>query len=101
MINELLLANREMACFPDAVPMIQHIQKSALCGTELRSFQNKYTGEAGRALRAIAAGLLQRIDSGGETKVSGVDQPLSSPERNPLQQSKPQGVFDKLRALAK
>jgi chromosome partitioning protein len=101
MIHELLLANRDMACFPDAVPMIHHIQKSALCALEPRSFQNKYPGEAGRALRAIAAGMLQRITTGHETKESVLD--LSSPpaDRNPPQQNKPLGMFDKLRALAK
>jgi chromosome partitioning protein len=101
MIHELLLANREMACFPDAVPMIQHIQKSALCAAELRSFQNKYPGAAGSALRAISAGMLQRIAAGGhEIKESGADQPLPSSERSQPQQ-KPQGMLDKLRALAK
>jgi chromosome partitioning protein len=81
MIHELLLANREMACFPDAVPMIQHIQKAALCSIEPRSFQNKYPGEAGRALRAIAADLLQRISAGHGTRNIGVDQPLPSLEQ--------------------
>jgi chromosome partitioning protein len=83
MIHELLLANREMACFPDAIPMIQHIQKSALCATELRSFQNKYPGEAGRALRAIAAALLQRIASGQQTQELGVDRASQSLEQTP------------------
>ncbi len=80
MIHELLLGNREMACFPDAVPMIQHIQKSAVCSIEPRSFQNKYPGEAGRALRAIAAELLKRVSAGHETQEIGVDQPLPSVE---------------------
>jgi chromosome partitioning protein len=60
-IHELLLANHEMACFPNAIPMIQHIQKSALCSIEERSYHNKYPGEAGRALRAITEDLLQRV----------------------------------------
>jgi chromosome partitioning protein len=81
MIHELLLGNREMACFPDAVPMIQHIRKSALCSTELRSFQNKYPGEAGRALRSIATELLRRVSAGRETEQIGVDQPLPSFEQ--------------------
>jgi chromosome partitioning protein len=67
-IHELLLANREMACFPDAVPMIAHMQKAALCSAEERSFQNKYPGEAGRALRAIAEGVLQRLAESRERK---------------------------------
>ncbi|MGA7324887.1 MAG: ParA family protein, partial [Rhodomicrobium sp.] len=75
-IHELLLANGEMACFADAVPMIQHIQKSALCTTELRSFQNKYPGEAGRALRAIAAGMLQRVSANQPAPEFGVEQAL-------------------------
>jgi chromosome partitioning protein len=69
-IHELLCANSEMACFPDAIPMIQHIQKSALCSAELRSYQNKYPGQAGRALRTIASGLLQRISASLETRVA-------------------------------
>src|SRR5262249_31971047 len=101
MIHELLLANREMACFPDAVPMIHHIQKSALCALEPRSFQNKYPGEAGRALRAIAGGLLQRITAGNAIKESVLDQSPPPSDRNPPQQNKPLGMFDKLRALAK
>src|SRR5262249_16390416 len=86
-IHQLLLANREMACFPDAVLMIQHIQKSALCASELRSFQNKYPGAAGSALRAISAGMLQRIAAGGhEIKESGADQSLPPSDRNAPQQ---------------
>jgi chromosome partitioning protein len=81
MIHELLLGNRELVCFPDAVPMIQHIQKSALCSTELRSFQNKYPGEAGRALRSIAAELLRRVSAGHQTEEVAVDQPLPSFEQ--------------------
>jgi chromosome partitioning protein len=102
MIHELLLANREMACFPDAVPMIQHIQKSALCATELRSFQNKYPGAAGSALRAIAAGMLQRIAAGGHEIIeTRIDQAVPSAERNPLEPSKPLGVLEKLRSLGR
>jgi len=88
-IHELLLANREMACFPDAVPMILHVQKAALCSIEPRSFQNKYPGEAGHALRSIAAQLLQRISSDSVTqeievdRQTGVDQPLPSVEPDP------------------
>src|ERR1700676_1765239 len=82
MIHELLLGNREMACFPHAVPMIQHIQKSALCSNEPRSFQNKYPGEAGRALRAIAAEFLQRVSVSHKTQEISVDQPLPSLERD-------------------
>jgi chromosome partitioning protein len=81
MIHELLLANREMACFPDAVPMIQHIQKSALCSIEARSYQNKYPGEAGRALRIIAAELLQRVSARHETQKIGVHEPVPSTEQ--------------------
>jgi chromosome partitioning protein len=81
-IHELLLANPEMACFSDAVPMIQHIQKSALCSMEPRSFQNKYPGEAGRALRAIAAGMLQRVFAGHGAPKVGVDKPMPSLERD-------------------
>jgi chromosome partitioning protein len=60
-IHQLLLASREAACFPVAIPMIQHIQKSALCSSEERSYHNKYPGEAGRALRAIVEDLLLRV----------------------------------------
>jgi chromosome partitioning protein len=92
MIYELLLAKREMACFPDAVPMIQHIHKAALCATEPRSYQNKYPGEAGRALRAIASDLLKRVSGGHEAQElevdqqTGVDQPLPSVEPDPATQ---------------
>ncbi len=61
MINDLLLANHEMACFGSAVPLIQHVQKSALYSAEDRSYHNKYPGEAGLALRAIAAEMLERV----------------------------------------
>jgi chromosome partitioning protein len=99
MIHELLLGNREMACFPDAVPMIQHIQKSALCATELRSFQNKYPGAAGSALRAISAGLLQRIEASGHETIesAAVQHPPSTVRTS--EPSKPLGVLEKLRAL--
>jgi chromosome partitioning protein len=65
-IHEVLLASSEVDCFAVAIPMIQHIQKSALCSSEERSYHNKYPGEAGRALRAIAEELLLRV-SGAQT----------------------------------
>ena len=98
MIHELLLANGEMACFPDAVPMIQHIQKSALCTTELRSFQNKYPGEAGRALRAMAKGLLQRVSAMQPAPELGVERalpPLPQEVPKPLEASR-KAWLDKL-----
>ena len=67
--------------------MIQHIQKSALRTTELRSFQNKYPGEAGRALRAIAAGMLQRVSANQPAPEFGVEQappPLQQELTKPL-----------------
>jgi chromosome partitioning protein len=67
-IHDLLLANRDMACFARAVPLIQHIQKSALCSAEERSFHNKYPGDAGHALRAITAEILERVSNGNEAQ---------------------------------
>jgi chromosome partitioning protein len=61
MINDLLLTNHEMNCFATAVPMIQHVQKSALYSVEERSYHNKYPGEAGLALRDIATEILERL----------------------------------------
>jgi chromosome partitioning protein len=102
MIHELLLANPEMACFPEAIPMIQHIQKSALCATELRSFQNKYPGAAGSALRAVSAGLLQRIAAGArETQESGAGQLPPPSGRNAPEPARTLGVLEKLRAFAR
>jgi chromosome partitioning protein len=100
MIHELLLANRDLACFPEAVPMIQHIQKSALCAAELKSFQNKYPGAAGSALRAISASLLQRIAGREEVKESGAAQ---TPPPNGSYASEPAkpGVLEKLLTLGR
>jgi chromosome partitioning protein len=100
MIHELLLANRDLACFPEAVPMIQHIRKSALCAAELKSFQNKYPGPAGSALRAISAGLLQRIAGRQEPKESAA-QPLPPNGRHASEPAKPLGVMEKLMALGR
>ncbi len=74
-MHELLLANRGLACFPEAVPMIQHIQKAALCSNEERSFQNKYPGEAGHALRAIAKTLLERVSASKRAPEEQAHQP--------------------------
>jgi chromosome partitioning protein len=73
-IHELLLASRELACFPVAIPLIQHIQKSALCSSEERSYHNKYPGEAGRALRAIVQELLLRVSD------TQIDQDSQAPQ---------------------
>jgi chromosome partitioning protein len=103
MIHELLLGNREMACFADAVPMIQHIQKSALCSIEPRSFQNKYPGEAGRALRAIASELLQRL-ANHEVQPIGGARPLPSVEQELptyLGAGNRKAWLDKLRSLGR
>jgi cellulose biosynthesis protein BcsQ len=95
-IHEILRSSREMACFPDAIPMIQHIQKSSICSSEPRSFQNKYPGDAGQALRLIAAELLGRISAGSNEGAIAVDRSSPSLEQDAPKQAARKTLLDKL-----
>ncbi len=61
MTHEFLSRDGSLRCFPAAIPLIQHIQKAALFMKEKRSYQNKYPGEAGRALRDVTAEMIRRV----------------------------------------
>lgn len=63
LMHELLNGNSELRCFKSAVPSIPHIQKAALFVAEGRSFQNKYPGEAGAAIRSVTAEILTRLSA--------------------------------------
>ncbi len=65
MVHAHLLKDDELACFTPAIPLIPHIQKASLYSVEGRSFQNKYPGAAGQALRALAAEMVQRTAQRG------------------------------------
>jgi chromosome partitioning protein len=60
MTHEFLSKDESLRCFPSAIPLIQHIQKAALFMKDKRSYQNKYPGEAGRALRDVTAEMIKR-----------------------------------------
>ncbi len=62
-IEEYLRSNAALQCFAASVPMTPHIKKANLFQRDRRSFQNKYPGEAGRAIRAIGDEMLARIAS--------------------------------------
>ncbi len=61
MTHEFLSKDESLRCFPAAIPLIQHIQKAALFMKEKRSYQNKYPGDAGRALRDVTAEMIRRV----------------------------------------
>ena len=60
MTHEFLSKDESLRCFASAIPLIQHIQKAALFMKEKRSYQNKYPGDAGRALRDVTAEIIKR-----------------------------------------
>lgn len=73
-IEEYLRCNDALRCFPASIPMTPHIKKANLFQRDKRSFQNKYPGEAGRAIRTIAEEMLARIsaaDAGQPEAASG------------------------------
>jgi chromosome partitioning protein len=61
MTHEFLSKDEGLRCFPAAIPLIQHIQKAALFLKEKRSYQNKYPGDAGRALREVTKEMIKRV----------------------------------------
>ncbi|MCH9807583.1 MAG: ParA family protein [Alphaproteobacteria bacterium] len=61
MIHDVLFSDLELKCFKSCIPMIPHIQKATLFSRETRSYQNKYPGEAGQAIRSITAELIGRL----------------------------------------
>ncbi len=61
MTHEFLSKDDGLRCFPAAIPLIQHIQKAALFLKEKRSYQNKYPGDAGRALREVTKEMIRRV----------------------------------------
>ena len=60
MTHVFLSKDEILRCFPAAIPMIGHIQKAALFMKDKRSYQNKYPGDAGKALREVTAELIKR-----------------------------------------
>ncbi|MGO9487011.1 MAG: ParA family protein [Rhodomicrobium sp.] len=61
MTHEFLSKDESLRCFASAIPLIQHIQKAALFMKDKRSYQNKYPGEAGRALRDVTTEMIKRV----------------------------------------
>ena len=64
MTHNFLTKDESLRCFPSAIPLIQHIQKAALFMRDKRSYQNKYPGDAGRALREVTAEMIKRVRAG-------------------------------------
>lgn len=63
MTHDFLTKETELRCFAAAIPLVHHIQKAALFLQEKRSYQNKYPGEAGQALRSATEELLNRLET--------------------------------------
>ncbi len=61
MTHDYLSNDTSLSCFTSAIPLIGHIQKAALFVREERSYQNKYPGNAGQALREVTAEILARV----------------------------------------
>ncbi len=60
LIVSILNEHPEAGCFKTPIPSVPHLQKTAMFLPERRTYQNKYPGDAGLALRAAAAELLAR-----------------------------------------
>ena len=63
-IHQSLLADPSHACFTLAIPWVPHVQKASLHFRGGRSFQNKYPGEFGRAIRLLVDEILVRVSGG-------------------------------------
>lgn len=61
LMHEMLRSNSDLRCFRSAIPMVPHLQKAALYVHDQRSYQNKYPGEVGHALRSIAGEVVTRV----------------------------------------
>jgi chromosome partitioning protein len=70
MTHEFLAKDASLRCFDAAIPLVQHIQKAALFLKDKRSYQNKYPGAAGQALREVTAELLNRVSKRALAHVS-------------------------------
>jgi chromosome partitioning protein len=66
-----LRSNAENRCFEQPIPRINALQDAARFSQLQRSYQAKYPGEAGNALRALAAEVLARLDGSSERKSDG------------------------------
>jgi len=60
-MHDLLCEKRELRCFRSAVPLVRHIQKSAMLRRKSVRIRTDNPGEAGSAFRDIAIELLSRI----------------------------------------
>ena len=56
-----LMANGDHRCFQNVIPRVNALQHAAHFQTGDRSYAAKYPGEAGRAIRALAQELLDRL----------------------------------------
>jgi len=80
MTHEYLSKESDLRCFASAIPMIGHIQKAALFVREERSYQNKYPGAAGQALRDVTAEILERISAEAVPEPEILPEPEAVPE---------------------
>ncbi len=58
-----LAENPENRCFPQPIPRLAGVQKAARYSDEERSFQAKYPGEVGAAVRKLAEEVLLRLEA--------------------------------------
>jgi chromosome partitioning protein len=56
-----LANNPENFCFEQAIPRVAALQDAARFQVQDRSFQAKYPGEAGKAIKAVSAEILERM----------------------------------------
>jgi chromosome partitioning protein len=56
-----LANNPENFCFEQAIPRVAALQDAARFQIQDRSFQAKYPGEAGKAIKAVSAEILERM----------------------------------------
>lgn len=79
-----LRANADNRCFENAIPRMNALQDAARFQLVERSYQAKYPGEAGVAMRALAGEVLARLDA-----ANGVSVPQPAPTPNTAPQSDP------------
>lgn len=76
-----LQENPDNRCFPQVIPRVNALQNAARYSTLERSYQAKYPGEAGQAVRAFAEEVLARLAAGNAA--STPPQPASANDGEP------------------
>ncbi|KAB2849254.1 MAG: ParA family protein [Hyphomicrobiaceae bacterium] len=82
--HQRMLADPESRCFTSCIPRRAYIQRAADFDATMRTYMSKYPGDAGDAMRNVAAELIERI---ADPSVRSAPHPSNSSPASPAEEA--------------